>query len=515
MPELPLRDNTTEHLPLFVLEIGTEEIPARFLPDALIALKAQGERLFSEHRLPAYSIRTYATPRRLSMLAELAPSQTEEEREIWGPPVTAAYDADGNPTKAAEAFAKSCGLPVYALKRKEKGKGTYVVATVREHSRPTLEILPEILPKLIVSLSFPKTMRWGDGALRFVRPIQWIFAIYHNDKIRFDLDGLRSGTTTRGHRFLSPAAFEVKDGKTYVNLLRNNFVILDPEERRRMIVEGARRATASVGLSLVEDDALLEHVLYLVEYPVPVLCTFPSEYLALPKELLITVMKDHQKYIALQDNGGQLANYFMVVSNTKYDNADMIRKGAERVIKARFEDARFYFDEDRKTPLEERLAGLKKVIYHDKLGSLYDKTLRINSIADFIGERCRPSLKDAIRTASLLCKADLISGVVREFPELQGIMGRYYALNDGYEEDIASALAEHYMPTHSGGKLPQTDVGAIVSLADKTDNISSFFVIGETPTGTEDPFALRRQTIGVIAILMEQRYTLTISDLLE
>jgi glycyl-tRNA synthetase beta chain len=515
MAETPLRDNTNEHLQLFVLEIGTEEIPARFLPDALAALKAQAEKLFSERRIPAHAIRTYATPRRLCLLADLAPSQTEVERETWGPPVTAAYDSDGSPTKAAEAFAKSCGIPVYALNRKEKGKGTYVVATIREQSRPILEILPEMLPKLILSLSFPKSMRWGDGALRFVRPIQWIFAMYQNEKIRFDLDGLKSGTTTRGHRFLSPAAFEVKEGRTYVNLLRNNFVILDPEERRQMIVEAAQRVAASVGLSLVEDDALLEHVLYLIEYPVPVLCTFPSDYLALPKELLITVMKDHQKYIALQDSEGKLANYFIVVSNTKNSNADMIRKGAERVIKARFEDARFYFHEDRKTPLEQRLDGLKKVIYHDKLGSLYDKTLRINAIADFIAERCSPSMKDAIRTASLLCKGDLISGVVREFPELQGIMGRYYALNDGYEDDIATAIAEHYLPTHSGGKLPQTDVGAIVSLADKADNITSFFAIGETPTGTEDPFALRRQALGIIAILMERGYGLSISDLLE
>lgn len=515
MPEPPHRDNAAEQLPLLVLEIGTEEIPARFLPDALAALKAQAERLFSEHRLPSQSLRTYATPRRLSLLAEVAPSQTEEEREIWGPPVTAAYDAEGSPTKAAEAFAKSCGLPVYALKRKEKGKGTYVVATVKEHSRPTLDILPEILPRLIVSLGFPKSMRWGDGTLRFVRPIQWIFAMYQNEKIRFDLDGLKSGTTTRGHRFLSPATFEVKDGRTYVNLLRNNFVILDPEERRRLIIEGAQKIAASDGLSLVEDEALLEHVLYLVEYPVPVLCGFPSDYLTLPEELLITVMKDHQKYFALQDGDRNLANRFVVVSNTKHDNADMIRKGAERVIKARFEDARFYFDEDRKTPLEQRLDGLRKVIYHDRLGSLYDKTLRINALADFIGERCRPAVKDAIRTASLLCKADLISGVVREFPELQGIMGRYYALNDGYETDVATAIAEHYLPTHSGGNLPQTDIGAIVSLADKTDNITSFFVIGETPTGTEDPFALRRQALGIIAILMERGYTLSISELLE
>ncbi|HSB51311.1 MAG TPA: glycine--tRNA ligase subunit beta [Dissulfurispiraceae bacterium] len=509
------KETTVEPSHLLIFEIGTEEIPARFLPDALVALKAQGQRTFSEYRLSAHWIKTYASPRRLVLLADISPSQKEEEKEVWGPPVSASYDSDGRPTKAAEAFAKNCGVPVKALESREKGKGLYVVATVRAEARPTAEILPQILPKIILSLTFPKSMRWADGTMRFVRPIQWIFAMYQNEKVRFELEGIRSGSMTKGHRFLSPAVFELKDGKTYINLLRNNFVILDPEERRKIIVEASQRLASTVGASLIEDEALLEHVLYLVEYPVPVLGTFPADYLALPKELLVTVMKDHQKYFALQDSAGNLDNHFVVVSNTKIDNAETIRKGAERVIKARFEDARFYFQEDRKTPLEQRLEALKKVIYHDKLGSLYDKTLRITSVADFIGDRCRPAKKDDIRTAALLCKADLVAGVVREFPELQGIMGKYYALNDGYEQEVATAIAEHYLPTHSGGTLPLTDTGAIVSLADKADNIASFFAIGETPTGTEDPFALRRQALGMVAILMDKGFPLSVSQILE
>lgn len=509
----------TQHT--LILEIGTEEIPARFCPGAIIKLKENAEKIFAEYRLSFNSIKTYATPRRLSLIAEIDELQQAREIEVWGPPVNAAFDKNGNPTKAAEAFARTHNINVESLIKKEKGKGTYVVAVVKEEAKQTSELLPEILPKLILSLNFPKSMRWGTSNLRFVRPIHWIFAIYKNNKIIFEIDGIKSSNITKGHRFLSPAAFEIKDSKTYVNLLRNNFVILCPEERRRMILDGIKKLSSSINASLVEDEELLEHVTFLVEYPTPVLGSYPSNYLDLPKELLITVMKGHQKYFALQDEKGNLVNYFIAISDTRHENKDTIKAGAEKVIKARFEDARFYYEEDKKIPLFKRLDGLKKVIYHEKLGSLYDKTQRIASIADSITAMCCKQLenfeefKKDVHTAALISKTDLISGVVGEFPELQGIMGSYYALNDEYKKEIATAIAEQYLPAHSGDRLPEGDIGAILSISDKIDNIVSFFMLGLTPSGTEDPFALRRQALGIISILIEKRYNLSLGELLE
>ncbi len=511
--------NNAEHT--LLLEIGTEEIPARFLPEAVVKLKENSEKIFSEYRLPYNSIKTYAAPRRLSLIAEVAPLQEAAEKEVWGPPVNAAFDKDGKPTRAAEAFAKTHGLEIEELTKKEKGKGTYLVALIKEASQQTEHVLSEILPKLILSLNFPKSMRWGNGSLRFARPMHWILATYGNKKIIFEVDGLKSDNMTWGHRFLSPAAFEVKDCRAYINLLKNNFIVLDSEERKKIILDGAKKLASSINALLIEDEDLFQHVTNLVEYPVPVLGTFPAEYLYLPKELLITVMKGHQKYFALHDAEGGLVNYFIIVSNTKRDNAETIKKGAEKVIKARFEDARFYYEDDKLIPLKERLEGLKKVIYHEKLGSLYDKSLRIASIADFITDRCYAGqgqfeqFKEDVNTAALLSKTDLISGVVGEFPELQGIMGGYYAAHDKYEETIVKAIPEHYLPAHSGDRLPETDIGAILSLSDKVDNIASFFMMGLTPSGTEDPFALRRQALGTIAILTDKKYNLNVSELLE
>ncbi|MFA5354691.1 MAG: glycine--tRNA ligase subunit beta [Thermodesulfovibrionales bacterium] len=501
--------------PLLLLEIGTEEIPARFLPEAMTKLKEAAGKLFAEYRMPCRSIRTFATPRRLSLIAEIDPAQEAAEKEVWGPPVNVAFDKEGNPTKAAEAFAQTNGVAPSELMRKEKGKGTYLVALVREEAGETEAILPEVLPRLILSLHFPKSMRWGSSDLRFARPIHWILATYGNRKISFDIEAIKSNTATRGHRFLSPALFDIKDSRAYVNLLRNNFVILDPEERMRMITEGALKLASSVNARIVEDEDLLGHVSYLVEYPMPVLGSFSPDYLALPRELLITVMKGHQKYFAIEGDRGNLINYFVIVSNTRQENGETIRKGAEKVIRARFDDARFYYEEDKKVTLEERLEGLKKVIHHEKLGTIHDKILRVCSLAEFIAARCHPTKAQDIHTAALLCKADLISGVVREFPELQGIMGGYYAENEGYGREVSKGIAEHYLPAFSGDILPESDTGAVVSLADKLDNIAAFFSIGLTPTGTEDPFALRRQALAVISILSARDYDLTLEELME
>ncbi len=508
-------ENNVEANPLFLLEIGAEEIPARFLPVAIEDLRVNAEKLFSEHAIEVKSIRTYATPRRLSLIAELNTTQHASEKEIWGPPVNVAFDGEGNPTRAAEAFAKANNVSLEDISKKQKGKGSYIVATIKGNAKPTETVLPGILPGLIMSLHFPKSMRWGNGDFRFARPIHWILALFNNKRVPFEIDGIKSIGMTRGHRFLAPAAFEIKDTRTYINLLRNNFVIIDIEERTRIITEGAKKLAASVDALLINDDELLQHVVYLVEFPTPVLGTFSEAYLTLPKELLTTVMKGHQKYFALEDHEGKLINHFIVVSNTTQNNSENVRKGAERVLKARFEDARFYYEEDLKFPLKQRLEGLKKVVYHEKLGTLYDKTLRIASIADYIAAHCFKEKKKDISTAALLSKADLISGVVREFPELQGIMGSYYAFHEGHDEKVSRALAEQYLPAYSGDRLPETPLGSILSLSDKLDNVASFFMLGLSPTGSEDPFALRRQTLGIIAILLDTRCMLDISSLVD
>lgn len=507
-------EKTIDNNPSLLLEIGTEEIPARFLYGGMLKLKDAAEKIFSDSRIPCKSIKTYSTPRRLALLAELDETQQAVEKEVWGPPVNAAFDNNGNPTKAAEAFAKSHNISVTNLLKKEKGKGIYIAAVIKEPAQPTENLLPELLPKIILSLNFPRSMRWGSGNIRFARPIHWILALYHNKKVQFEIDGIKSSAATRGHRFLSPASFELKDIKTYANLLRNNFVILDTEERKKIIIEDSIKLASTIHALMIEDIDLLNHVANLVEHPVSILCDFPAAYLSLPKELLITVMKGHQKYFALQDETGNLINHFIVVSNTKIDNAETVKKGAEKVIKARFEDARFYYEEDKKTSLIDRLEKLKKVIYHEKLGTIYDKSMRIAAIASSIADKCMAEKKEAIHTASILCKTDLISGVVGEFPELQGIMGGYYAINDGYGKEIVTAISEHYKPAFSGDSAPVSKIGAVISLADKIDNLTSFFGIGLMPTGTEDPFALRRQAIGTISILTDKRLPVTINELL-
>jgi glycyl-tRNA synthetase beta chain len=504
---------SSDTYPQLLLEIGTEEIPARFLPEAMARLKENLASMLTEQRVAFADIRTFATPRRLAIIAEVAPEQTENEKEVWGPPVNVAFDKEGKPTKAAEAFAKSNNLPVDALLRREKGKGTYLVASVREAAHPTAGLLPELLGRLVLSLHFPKSMRWGDGNIRFPRPIHWILALYDNKVVEFNIESIKSGRSTRGHRFLAPAAVDIMDSREYAARLRDSFVVIDPEERKGLILAGADRLAKSIDASVVEDEGLLNHVSFLVEYPEPALGDFPEEYLALPEELLITVMKDHQKYFAVRGGSGRLTNRFIVVSNTRAENAATVAKGAQKVIKARFEDARFYYDEDKKVSLTERLEGLKKVIFHDKLGTTYAKTERIAALAKYIAERICPSRVEDAETAGRLSKADLISGVVFEFPELQGIMGSYYAKNDGLGNDIALAVSEHYQPAFSGDKIPSTELGVAVSLADKIDNIASFFMIGMTPSGAEDPFALRRQALGIIAILTGTKSELLLAEL--
>ena len=508
-PEIPAA------LPL-LLEIGTEEIPSRFLPGAISNLKDIAAKYFIEYRLESKGIGSFATPRRLGLIVEKIPSkQKDVVKEVFGPSKKAAFDSEGNPTKAAVGFANSLGIKTTDLIIKLKGKNEYLAAVIEEKGLDTSAVLPEVLRNIILSLHFPKAMRWGNGNMSFVRPIHWIAAIYGTEIIHFEIDGLNSSNMTRGHRFLSPATFRVNDVSFYMSLLENNFVIADHIKRKELIRKGINGLFFDPEQHPIIDEELLDIVNFLVEYPVPVLCSFNSEYLNLPKELLVTVMKDHQKYFAVQDNNGRLLNHFVVVSNTKAENEETIRTGAERVIKARFDDAKFYFHEDAKKPLANRVEDLKQVTFHNKLGTLFDKTGRITKIAAYLAEKLDPSVRDNLLKAAVLSKTDLITGVVREFPELQGVMGKYYARLNGEDSSVADSIEEQYLPKYFGGSLPQTDIGALLSLSDKIDSISSFFVIGVIPTGSEDPFALRRQAMGIVSILLDRQYNLTLKDIFE
>ncbi|HAM53301.1 MAG TPA: glycine--tRNA ligase subunit beta [Nitrospiraceae bacterium] len=497
-----------------LMEIGTEEIPARFIAPALTMLREKAGSVFSDYSIDFSDAQTYGTPRRLVLLMNgLPPMQKDIVKELYGPPQRAAFDKDGNPSKAALGFAAAVGVEVSSLQIRKKDKGEYVVAIIQQKGIAVKELLPEILQKIILLLHFPKSMRWGNGSFRFVRPIHWILALCDREVIPFELDGIKSANLTKGHRFLSPGVFIVREIPTYLHLMENNYVIVDQAMRKKIIAEGVAKLSSSVGGLPVKDEELLDAVTYLTEYPVPFLCEFPHDYLRLPRELLITVMRDHQKFFAVEDEQGRLKNHFIVVSNTKAENAETVRAGAERVIKARFEDARFYYEEDLKTPLHSRIEDLKRVTFHDRIGSLFDKTEKVVKLASFLAERLLPESKHLIERAALLGKTDLISGVVSEFPELQGLMGRYYALNDGEDRAVAEAIVEQYLPSHSGDRLPATVEGSLLSLADKIDSIVSFFAVGITPTGSEDPFALRRQALAVIAILMEKRYPLILKEL--
>ena len=502
-----------------LFEIGVEEVPARFLPGAMEALAAAAKKCFDEAGVSFSGIETFATPRRIAILVSGLPEvQPDRVREIFGPPQKTAFDKDGNPTTALTGFAASLGVGPEELVAREKSQkqksGLYMAALIREKGNALKDVLPKMLREILLSLSFPKSMRWGDGSLRFVRPIRWITAIFGSDALPFEIDGVRSGDVTGGHRFLSPGFSRMKDAGSYEAHLKTCFVIASPARRREMVLEDLSRLAGSVGGRPVFNQGLLDTVINLVEYPVGMLCEFPREYLDLPEELLVTVMRDHQKYFAVRDESGRLTNYFIVIANTLKENYFVVKAGAERVIRARFEDARFYYQEDRNRSLAERFSELEKVVFHERLGSLADKVTRVRALTAWIaGAVCPESEKTLAERAALLSKCDLVTGVVREFPELQGIMGGCYAQNDGEPEEVAQAIIEQYLPRHAGDSLPETCPGTVLALADRLDNIVSFFHLGLAPTGSEDPFALRRQAAACVLVLIERGFELTISGL--
>jgi glycyl-tRNA synthetase beta chain len=499
----------------FLFEIGSEEIPARFISSGLALLKQSFVQLLNNSLIDYGNISEYATPRRLTIFIEnVSERQKDRTIESLGPPKKVAFDASGAPTKAALGFAKSMNMDVKDLTVKKTDRGEYLVARIEEKGKETINVLAEAIPKLISSLQLPRSMRWGDGSLRFFRPIRWILALFGNKIVPFEIDGIKSSNISYGHRFLSPAPIKIAAPLSYLSLLQKNYVIADIAERKRLILQGIAEIEETANCKVRKDEELLDIVTNLVEYPTAVFGSFDNKYLALPKELLITVMKSHQKYFSVEDQDGNMLPAFVVISNTSAENNDTVRKGAERVLRARLEDARFYYLEDQKKTLRDYLDDLKKVTFQEKLGSLYEKTNRITSLCSFIADKIGLQKEKLIR-ASTLCKADLVTGVVGEFPELQGYMGMIYASNSGEDKEVAEAIYEHYLPKFAGDTLPSGEIGAIVSLADKIDNIVSFFYVGLIPSGSEDPFALRRQASGIINILQNKNYPMALNTLID
>ncbi|MEQ8215383.1 MAG: glycine--tRNA ligase subunit beta [Smithellaceae bacterium] len=499
-----------------LFEIGTEEIPAAFLVKAVTDIEEITKKMFTEKRIPFSGVQVLATPRRLCLyIAEVGEKQEDQTIEKLGPAKKAAFDEKGNPSKAALGFARGQGLDISQLETVTTEKGEYLASRKTIIGEATAALLPEMLTKLVTAIPFRKTMRWADYELRFPRPIHWILALYGGEIVSLQLEAVQSSNCSYGHRFLAPDSFTVENFADYKKKTKENFVIVDPAERKQIILEEARKAAAEVDGKIYYTDDLLETVTFIVEYPVIIRGGFDREFLQVPKEVLTTTMISHQKYFPVTDGTGLLLPYFIAVSNTQARDLSVIARGNEKVIRARLADARFFFEEDQKVPLETRLEALKKVVFHKLLGTSYDKVMRFRKLAAIIVDKINPAIKDTVDRAALLAKADLETQMVGEFSELQGIMGREYARLAGENPVVSEAVYEHYLPIAAGGDLPQTDEGAIVGIADKVDTITGFFGVGLPPTGTADPYALRRQALGVINIILDRRYALPLDFLLD
>lgn len=495
------------------LEIGCEEIPAGFVPKAMADMELLIKKEFDSARIEYGEIVTLGTPRRLVLAVKgVAERQPDAELTAMGPAKSHAYDADGNPTKAAQGFARGQGVDVSQLKLVTTEKGEYLAAVKSEIGRATAELLPEVLPRLIGNIPFKKSMRWADFDVRFARPIHWIVALFDGKVVPFSFGNIDSGSASRGHRFMANNSFPVRDLAHYLEECERHFVIPDPNKRKEIIRAEIERVAKQAKGNVLPDEGLLEQVSYLVEYPSAVHGTFSPDFLVVPREVLITSMREHQRYFSLVDDQGKLLPGFITINNTITEDPQVVVKGNERVLRARLSDARFFFDEDHKVRLEARVESLKSVVYQAKLGTSYEKMERFRELGKRLAQRLNPAVTKQVERAATLCKADLVSGMVGEFPEVQGVMGREYALHDGEEKAVANAIAEHYLPTQAGGELPASDIGAFVSLADKMDTICGCFCVGLIPTGSADPYALRRSALGIINIILDKGYREPLSD---
>ncbi len=496
-----------------LLEIGTEEIPAHIMPGMLKELGENAKKALKELRLIHGAIKTLGTPRRLALIVEsLAEKQEDIKEEKRGPSVQIAFDKAGKPTKAAIGFARGQGVKTQDLVTKEG----YVYALVQEAGESTQKVLKSMLPALICGLSLPSSMRWGDLDFRFIRPLRWLVALYGDMIVPFSLARVKSGNASCGHRFFGTGSFIIKDAAHYEEACEKAFIIVDPMRRKAMIEEGLIEAAKAHGAVAEITANLLEEVLYLVEYPTVLSGSFDKKYLALPPAAIITPMRDHQRYFPVKTTNGELLARFLTVRNGSKEHLATVQHGNERVLRARLADAQFFFDEDRKKRLEEHLEKLKTVVFQEGLGSVYDKSLRLEKLAGKIAAKigANNEEKKAAERAARLSKADLVTGMVTEFTELQGIMGKEYARLDGESADVSLAIDEHYRPRFAGDALPKTRTGLIVSLADKMDNIVSTFSRGLIPTGSQDPFALRRQALGMVQSIIAADISISLYELI-
>lgn len=495
-----------------LLEIGVEEMPSAFMSGALADLKSLAEQKFTARRVGFAQVKSLGTPRRLVLYVEgLEEKQQDAVIENRGPKKASAYDPQGNPSKAALGFARGQGVDVADLEIRSVDGTEYLFAIKKELGAATAEVLPEILLDIINSLSFPKSMRWAYYQTRFARPIRWLLALYGDQTVAVQIENVAGSNISYGHRFLAPESFAVNSIDEYFAQLRQRYVIVDHNERKDMIWEQIQAVARQTGGQALENDELLEEVTFLLEYPTAFSGSFSSSYLDVPPEVLITSMIEHQRYFPIFDERGRLMNAFIGVRNGTDYSLDIVRAGNERVLKARLEDALFFWKEDTSKALIDFVPGLEKVMFHERLGSIMDKVERLKKLAVFIGEKTGLGSPDKLERAALLCKADLLSNMVYEFPELQGIMGCYYALKSQEDEEVAAAINEHYLPRFAGDNLPASPTGQVLALAEKIDNLTACFAIGIKPTGSQDPYALRRQALGVVNILTDMNILVDLS----
>ena len=496
-----------------LFEIGAEEIPAGFMPNILGQLKTLAETKLNDAHLPFESIATYGTPRRLALIVKgLADTSAEISERHKGPSASIAYDADGNPTKAAIGFARGKGLDVADLVVEDG----YIYAETKTAGVAAKDIVTDMLPQLITGLNFPKSMHWGNLDAKFVRPVRWLVALLDEEVIPVEFATVKSGNVTRGHRFLGADEITIKNAASYVDTLKENFVMVDQDARRELISKQLHDIAASKNASIVWDDDLLEEINYLVEWPTALCGGFEESYLALPDAAIITPMKDHQRYFPLVDQDGKLLPMFLTVRNGSDHSIEVVQAGNERVLRARLDDAKFFFNEDRKKPLIDRQDGLTKIVFQEGLGNLADKTERLLTLGRVFSEECElhEDARVVLERATELAKTDLTTGMVTEFTELQGVMGKEYALLDGESPEVAEAIFEQYLPRFAGDVLPQTEAGKVLSIIDKIDNIVATFSRGLIPTGSQDPYALRRQTIGILNILLNSEWNISLRPII-
>lgn len=496
-----------------LFEIGAEEIPAGFMPNILGQLKTLAETKLNDAHLPFESIATYGTPRRLALIVKgLADTSAEISERHKGPSASIAYDADGNATKAAIGFARGKGLDVADLVVEDG----YIYAETKTAGVPAKDIVTDMLPQLITGLNFPKSMHWGNLDAKFVRPVRWLVALLDEEVITVEFATVKSGNVTRGHRFLGADEITIKNAASYVDTLKENFVMVDQDARRELISKQLHDIAASKNASIVWDDDLLEEINYLVEWPTALCGGFEESYLALPDAAIITPMKDHQRYFPLVDQDGKLLPMFLTVRNGSDHSIEVVQAGNERVLRARLDDAKFFFNEDRKKPLIDRQDGLTKIVFQEGLGNLADKTERLLTLGRVFSEECElhEDARVVLERATELAKTDLTTGMVTEFTELQGVMGKEYALLDGESPEVAEAIFEQYLPRFAGDVLPQTEAGKVLSIIDKIDNIVATFSRGLIPTGSQDPYALRRQTIGILNILLSSEWNISLRPII-